>query len=72
MITDLCVLEPDSETKELTVTALHPGVTVDEVVAACGWPVQFVDSPAVMAAPSPLELGTLRDLQERTRIAHGG
>ncbi len=72
VITDLCVLEPDPVTKELTVTALHPEVTVDEVVAACGWPVQFVDSPAVMAAPSALELATLRDLQERTRLAHGG
>ncbi len=71
VITDLCVLEPDPVTKELTVTALHPGVTVDEVVAACGWPVQFVDSPAVMVAPSALELATLRDLQERTRLAHG-
>ncbi len=71
VITDLCVLEPDPVTKELTVTALHPGVTVDEVVAACGWPVQFVDSPTVMAAPSALELATLRDLQERTRLAHG-
>jgi len=72
VITDLCVLEPDPVTKELIVTTLHPGVTVDEVVAACGWPVQFVDSPVVSAAPSAVELSTLRDLQERTRLAHGG
>ncbi len=72
VITDLCVLEPDPVTKELVVTTLHPGVTVDEVVAACGWPVQFVDSPVVSAAPSAVELSTLRDLQERTRLAHGG
>ncbi len=27
VITDLCVMEPDPQTKELTVTTLHPGVT---------------------------------------------
>ena len=72
VITDLCVLEPASESKELVATALHPDVTVDEVVAACGWPLQLIDTLAVTAEPSALELQTLRDLQERTRIAHGG
>jgi glutaconate CoA-transferase subunit B len=72
VITDLCVLEPDPVSKELIVTALHPGTMVDEVVAGCGWPVQMSDSLAVTAAPSELELKTLRDLQERTRVAHGG
>jgi len=72
VITDLCVLEPDPESKELVVAALHPGVTADEVVAACGWPVKFGASLAVTAAPTELEITTLRDLQERTRIAHGG
>ena len=27
VITDLCVLEPDADTRELTVVSLHPGVT---------------------------------------------
>ena len=31
MITDLGVLEPDPVTCELTVTALHPDVTVEQV-----------------------------------------
>ena len=34
IITDLCVLEPDAQTRELTVTALHPGVTREQVQAA--------------------------------------
>lgn len=72
VITDLCVLEPDPVTKELTVTALHPGVTVDDVVGACGWPVKFREPLDVLLAPTDLELSTLRDLQERTRLAHGG
>jgi glutaconate CoA-transferase subunit B len=72
VITDLCVLEPDPLSKELVVTALHPGVTVDDVVAACGWPLRLLDMLPVTPAPTALELGTLRDLQERTRIAHEG
>ena len=31
VITDLCLLEPDAETKELTVTAMHPGVTREQI-----------------------------------------
>lgn len=33
VITDLGVLRPDPETKELTLTALHPGATVEEIAA---------------------------------------
>src|SRR3954454_8286497 len=38
VITDLCVMQPDAESRELTVTALHPGVTREQVQAATGWP----------------------------------
>src|ERR1700727_1129022 len=31
VVTDLCVLEPDGETDELTLTQIHPGVEVDQV-----------------------------------------
>src|ERR1700757_3279682 len=37
VITDLGVLTPDPVTRELTLTALHPGITVDQVKAATGW-----------------------------------
>src|SRR4051812_40144495 len=37
VITDLCVLEPDPETKQLTVVSIHPGVTREDVDAQCGW-----------------------------------
>ena len=37
VITDLGVLEPDPETAELVLTALHPGVTVEQVRAETGW-----------------------------------
>ena len=43
VITDLGVLEPDPVSCELTVTALHPDVTVEQVAAATGWAVRFAD-----------------------------
>ena len=70
VITDLCVLEPDPATRELTVTALHPGVTREAVQAACGWPLRFAAEVAETPAPNAEELAVLRDLQERTTRAH--
>ena len=37
MITDLGVLEPDPETKELVLTQIHPGADVDEIREDTGW-----------------------------------
>ncbi len=71
VITDLCVLEPDAETRELTVTSLHPGVTADQVRAACGWPVLFAAEVAETPPATVEELDVLRALDERTRRAHG-
>ena len=36
VITDLGILRPDPETKELTMSALHPGATVEEANEATG------------------------------------
>lgn len=69
LITDLCVFEPDHETKELTVTRLYPGITREAVQDQCGWKVRFIDDLAEEAAPTMEELQTLRAIQERTRRA---
>jgi glutaconate CoA-transferase subunit B len=37
MITDLGVLEPDPQTKQLRLTAIHPGVEVQQVLDATGF-----------------------------------
>lgn len=71
VITDMCVLEPEPESKELIVTALYEGVTRDEITRECGWPLRFAASPSTLPAPTADELRVLRDLQERTRVAHG-
>src|SRR5882724_590391 len=70
VITDLCVMEPDPLTKELTVTALHPGVTPEQVTAATGWPLKFAAKLNETKAPTEAELKVLRDLHRRTNQAH--
>ena len=72
IITDLCVLEPEVVTKELMVTSLHPGVTREQVQAGCAWPLKFGSDLVTSAPPTTQEIDVLRDMQERTRVAHGG
>jgi glutaconate CoA-transferase subunit B len=71
VITDLCVLEPDPVTKELTVASLHPGVTREQVIAATGWKVKFASKVGETPTPTDKELKVLRDLHARTAAAHG-
>lgn len=70
VITDLCVMKPDPETKELTVVSLHPGVTGTDVLEATGWEIHFAAPLERTAQPSPHELEILRELKLRTKQAH--
>lgn len=72
VITDLCVMRPDPETKELTVTSLHEGVTREQVAANTGWPIRFATTVEQTPSPDDHELEVLRDLQARTKRAHAG
>jgi glutaconate CoA-transferase, subunit B len=63
VITDLGVLEPNPESKELMLTALHPGVTVEEVRAETGWPLEIADELGETTPPTERELTTLRALK---------
>jgi glutaconate CoA-transferase subunit B len=72
VMTDLCIMEPDSATCELTVVSLHPGVTREQVQAQCGWQLKFADDAHETPPPTAEELGVLRELQARTARAHGG
>jgi glutaconate CoA-transferase subunit B len=71
LITDLAIWKPDAETKEFSVTSLHPGVTREQVQETCGWAVRFAASVEETPPPTALELSTLRDLKARTAKAHG-
>ncbi len=72
LITDLCVMEPDPETMEMTVVSIHPGVTRERLQEQTGWPLRFSAGVAETPPPTPDELGVLRDIHERTKKAHGG
>jgi len=65
VITDLGVLEPDPETKELTLTRLHPGATVDAAREATGWDLAVAETPTTTEAPTADELAALRELIAR-------
>jgi len=63
VITDLGVLEPDPETRELVLTKLHPGVFVSDVVKATGWPLQVAERLETTEPPTVCELEALRSLK---------
>jgi glutaconate CoA-transferase subunit B len=70
VITDLGILTPDPATKELTLTAIHPGVALDRVLQATAWPLRVAPHLEMTAAPSTHELAELRSMQELTARAH--
>lgn len=71
VITDLCLLRPDDDTRELTVVSLHEGVERREVEEATGWAVRFADTVETTPPPTEAELTVLRDLHARTAAVHG-
>jgi glutaconate CoA-transferase subunit B len=56
LITDLCIFEPDPATREMTVTSIHPGVTLDEVERNTGWPVRYAARMTETPVPRPASL----------------
>ncbi|MBO0891704.1 MAG: CoA-transferase subunit beta [Acidothermales bacterium] len=71
VITDLGVLEPDPADCELTLTRLHPGVSVEQARDATGWPLRVAADVGVAEPPTAAELGVLRRL-EATVGGRGG
>jgi glutaconate CoA-transferase subunit B len=67
VITDLGILRPDSETCELVLSSLHPGVTVEQAKAATGWPLSVADDLVKTEPPTEKELRALRALKTRER-----
>jgi glutaconate CoA-transferase, subunit B len=65
VVTDLGVLEPDADTRELTLTQIHPGVEVAEVREATGWDLEVVPEPRRTPPPTDEELSALRELLSR-------
>jgi glutaconate CoA-transferase, subunit B len=70
VITDLGILEPDPQTRELTLVAVHPGVTVEQVQEATGWELRIAADVRTTEPPTEEELRALRELKARTEKAH--
>ena len=62
VITDLGILEPDLDTKELVLTHLHPGVTAEQAREATGWELRIAEDLRTTEPPSDDELSKLREL----------
>ena len=71
VVTDLGILTPDPETRELTLTSLHQGVDAERAKAATGWPLKVAPKLETTPPPTPDELEALRALNARTARAHG-
>src|SRR5215218_5002379 len=63
VITVLGVLRPDPESRELTMTQLHPGVTAEQAREQTGWPLQVSDQIEETEPPTDEELRELRELR---------
>jgi glutaconate CoA-transferase subunit B len=70
VITDLGVYEPRAGSEELQLVARYEHTTVEQAVKATGWPLAVADRVDVVPPPTGDELRILRDLHERTRLAH--
>ena len=65
VVTDVGTLEPDPDTRELALTAVHPGRTVADAREATGWDLRVADDLAETPPPTPAELDTLRRLRTK-------
>ena len=63
VVTDLGVLEPRDG--ELTLTAIHPGVSVDEVREATRWELEVAEDITETRGPTKDELEALRSLRTK-------
>jgi glutaconate CoA-transferase subunit B len=65
VITDLGVLEPDPQTRELCLTHVRPGIDPRDVWNATGWDLQVAAQLATIKPPSDAEVAALRELVGR-------
>jgi len=70
VITDFGILRPDARTEELELAALYPGVSVENVLEATGWPLAVAEELETLPPPEAEDLRILRELHARTEAAH--
>jgi len=68
VITDKAILEADSESGELVLAALYPGVELEEVSAGVGWKLRCRHPLLPVSPPSERELHLLREVLDPRRV----
>lgn len=71
VITDMGILEPDPQTKELVLTYIHPGIKVEDVKSSTGWDLRISSELKITEPPNEVELEALRELNFKTATKHG-
>jgi glutaconate CoA-transferase subunit B len=62
VVTDLGILEPAGDGRELELTHVHPGVEVEQARRATGWSLRVADDVRETSPPAAEELAALRAL----------
>ena len=71
VITDLCVLGFDADTKRMQVESIHPGVTREQIIANTGFELLWSPDLTTSAEPTAEELSVLRDKVDPFRYIIG-
>ena len=61
VITDMAILNFANTDREMQLSALYPGVTVQDVQVEVGWPLRLAETIQETAAPTAVELHLIRD-----------
>ena len=62
LVTNLAVLEYETPDHAMRLASCHPGVSVDDVVRATGFPLVVTTPVPTTRAPTPEELRLLREV----------
>jgi glutaconate CoA-transferase, subunit B len=68
VVTDKAVLEPEPDSGELVLTALYPGVELEDVKRRVGWQLRVRQPLASVTPPSEQELRLLRDVLDPQQV----
>jgi glutaconate CoA-transferase subunit B len=68
VISSLALMGFDDETKRMTLLAVHPGITVEQVIENTGFELLIPEEVGVNEPPTPEELRTLREEVDRERL----
>jgi glutaconate CoA-transferase subunit B len=68
VVTDLCTLDFEQQSKRMRLLALNPGIEVEQVEAATGFPLLLPEEIGRNEEPSDEELRILRDEVDKDRL----